>query len=155
MTTFPVSTDTQRSSLALPILVGGATAGTLDLISAFISFGRNMPLGIAAGLLGTAARQGGAAVYALGILLHYFIAFSAATVYCLASRRLEFLKDHFVVCGMFHGIAVFLVMNLIVLPLCAFHFMGPYQYRGLVQGILAHMFIIGLPISFSLRRLSR
>lgn len=44
-------------------------------------------------------------------------------------------------------------MNLIVLPLCAYHFMGPYQYRGLVQGILVHMLIIGLPISLSLNRL--
>jgi hypothetical protein len=44
------------------------------------------------------------------------------------------------------GIAVFLVMNLVVLPLCALHAMGPYQYRGLVQGILVHMLIIGLPV---------
>ncbi len=45
-------------------------------------------------------------------------------------------------------------MNLIVLPLCALHFMGPYQYRGLMQGILIHMFFIGLPISLALRRFS-
>jgi hypothetical protein len=44
-------------------------------------------------------------------------------------------------------------MNLIVLPLCAYHFTGPYQFRGLLQGLLVHMFIIGLPISFSLHNL--
>jgi hypothetical protein len=70
-------------------------------------------------------------------------------------RRLEFLKSHWLVCGLFYGIAVFLVMNLIVLPLCALHAMGPYQLRGLIQGILVHMLIIGLPISFSLNRLAR
>lgn len=32
--------------------------------------------------------------------------------------------------------------------------MGPYKYHDLVQGILVHMFLIGLPISFSLRKLS-
>ena len=53
---------------------------------------------------------------------------------------------------MFYGIAVFLVMHLVVLPLCAFHFMGPYQFRGLMQGLLMHMLIIGLPISFSLNK---
>jgi hypothetical protein len=46
-------------------------------------------------------------------------------------------------------------MQLVVLPLSAYHAMGPYQYRGLVQGLLAHMFLIGLPISTSLRLVSR
>jgi len=134
--------------------VGGATAGTFDLVAAFITYGQNMPRGIAAGLLGGQAARSGLAPYILGIFLHYFIAFSAAAIYCLSSRKLEFLKDHFIICGMFYGIAVFLVMNLVVLPLCAFHFMGPYQYRGLVQGLVMHMLIIGLPISLSLRKLS-
>ena len=106
-------------------------------------------------MLGRAAILGGAGTWTLGFVLHYFIAFSAAAIYCLSSRRLEFLKSHWLVCGLFYGIAVFLVMNLVVLPLCALHAMGPYQYRGLVQGILVHMLIIGLPISFSLNRLGR
>ena len=143
-----------RPRLLPAILVGGAVAGTFDLIAAFISFGPNVPRNIAAGLIGGVALRGGALVWILGVFLHYFIAFSAATVYCLASRRLEFLKEHFFVCGLFYGIAVFLVMNLVVLPLCAFHFTGPYQLRGLLQGLIVHMFIIGLPISFSLRKLS-
>jgi hypothetical protein len=53
---------------------------------------------------------------------------------------------------LFYGIAVFLVMNLIVLPLSALHFRGPFQYLGLVHGILIHMFFIGLPIAWSVRR---
>jgi uncharacterized membrane protein YagU involved in acid resistance len=88
-------------------------------------------------------------------LLHYFIALSAAAVYCIASRKLDFLREHFFVCGLFYGIAVFLMMNLVVLPLSAYHAMEPYTYRSLVQRILAHMFLIGLPISTSLRTLSR
>jgi len=58
------------------------------------------------------------------------------------------------VCGLFYGTAVFLVMYLLVMPLCAFHYAGPYQLRGLIQGIMVHMFLIGLPISFSLNRLA-
>jgi hypothetical protein len=154
MTTTPITLRIQRSNLALPILVGGAVAGTFDLIAAFIAYGPGSPRAIAGGLLGRAAYQGGTATYILGIVLHYFIAFGAAAIYCLASRKLEFLYDHFFVCGLFYGIAVYLVMNFIVLPLCALHFMGPYQYRGLLQGILIHMFIIGLPISLALRKLS-
>jgi len=151
-TSFPVAAT--KPNLLRPILAGGTIAGTLDLIAAFITFGRNVPRSIAAGLLGTGAIHGGVATWILGMILHFFIAFAAATIYCLASRRLEFLKDHYVVCGMFYGIAVFLVMNLVVLPICAFHFMGPYQLRGLLQGLIVHMLIIGLPIAYCLRKLS-
>jgi len=83
---------------------------------------------------------------------NFFIAFAAATIYCYASRMLPFLKEHFVVCGMFYGIAVFLTMYLVVMPLCAFHYAGPYTQRGLIQGIVVHMLLVGLPIGFSLNR---
>ena|ERR1700739_124889 len=143
-----------RQSLHVPILVGGLVAGSLDLTSAFITFGWGVPRAIAAGLLGRQALQGGTGTWILGVSLHYYIAFSAAAVYCLASWKLEFLKPHFLVCGMFYGIAVFLVMNLIVLPLSGRHAVGPYHLRQLIQGLLVHMFLIGVPIAFSLRKFS-
>ena len=152
MTSTLIPTSTLRTRLLRPIFIGGALAGTFDLTSAFISFGLGNPRLIAGGLLGKQALQGGAGTWILGVFLHYFIAFSAAAIYCFSSRKLEFLKDHWLVCGLFYGIAIYLVMQLVVLPLCAYHYMGPYHYRDMVQGILVHMLIIGLPISFSLRR---
>jgi hypothetical protein len=155
MSTAALSTSVQKRGLFLPILVGGAIAGTLDATSAFITFGHNMPRGIAAGLIGVqAAFHGGIFPWILGMFLHFFIAFSAATVYCVASLKLEFMRDHWIVSGIFFGIGLYLVMNLIVLPLCAFHATGPFQLRGMIEGLLFHMTIIGLPISYSLRRLS-
>ncbi len=155
MATIPMSASTQKTSLALPILVGGGIAGLLDMTSAYITFGRYMPIGIAGGIVGAAGRHRSVGQYILGLCIHYFIAFSAAAVYCLASRKLGFLREHFFVCGLFYGVAVFLVMNLVVLPLSAYHAMGPYTYNGLVQGLLAHIFLIGLPIAISLRTLSK
>lgn len=144
-----------QTSLTRPILVGGAIAGALDLTSAFFTFGWQAPRGIAAGLLGRQSFMNpNPLLWILGVLLHFFIAFSAATIYCLASRRLPFLRDRWLVCGIFYGIAIFLVMNLIVLPLCALHAVGPYPLRSLLQGLLVHMIFIGLPIAFSLRKLS-
>ena len=154
MSTAAISMRVNKPKLLRPILVGGAIAGTFDMTAAFITYGPNNPKIIAAGLIGMRAVHGGVFTWILGFLLHYFIAFSAAAVYCLASRKLEFLKEHFLVCGLFYGIAIYLVMNLIVLPLCAFHYTGPYQLRGLLQGLIVHMLIIGLPISFCLRKLS-
>jgi hypothetical protein len=146
----------QKPRILTAILVGGFVAGSLDLTLAFISFGSRMPQGIAAGLVGRqTAFTGGAATWILGVLLHYTIAFGAAAIYCLSSLRLSFLKQHFIVCGLFFGIAIHLVMNLVILPISAMHAMGPYQYRGLTEGLLVHMFLIGLPIAFSLNRFSK
>jgi hypothetical protein len=154
MTTASLSMPLPGQRLLRPILVGGGIAGALDLTSAFLSYGANVPRVIAAGLLGRQAIHDGLLAWICGVFLHFFIAFSAATVYCLTSRRLGFLREHWLVCGMFYGISVFLVMSLVVLPLSALHSAGPYQLRSLIQGILVHMFIIGVPIAFSLRKLS-
>jgi len=150
-----LATPTQKAGLLLPIVVGGTIAGTLDLISAFLTFGMGAPRGIAGGLLGRSALQGGTFTWILGVVLHFTIALSAATVYCLASRKLEFLREHWLVCGVFYGLGFYLVMNLVVLPLCALHRTGPYQLHGLLQGLIVHMTIIALPISFSLYKLGR
>lgn len=141
-----------KKSALLAIGVGGLIAGALDLTQAMILFGPRIPLSIAAGLLGRQAFRGGPGTYVLGVFLHFFIAFSAAAVYYAASRRLGFLKEHPLVCGLFFGAAVEEVMNLIVLPLSALHARGPYQLYDLILGLLVHMVVIGLPISFSVRR---
>ncbi|HLH09437.1 MAG TPA: hypothetical protein VKW78_19520 [Terriglobales bacterium] len=142
-----------KRSLWPAILIGGGVAGTFDIISAFITYGWGVPRAIASGVLGSKAFQGGTGAWILGLALHFVIALGAATIYCYASRKLEFLAPHFFVCGLFFGIAIFLVMNLIVLPLSAVPFkVGPFSVRGMIQGLLVHMFLIGLPISFSLRK---
>ena len=139
----------------MAIGVGGLIAGVLDLTQACILFGWKIPLSIAAGLLGRQAFHGGAGTYVLGVLLHFFIAFSAAAVYYAASRRLSFLTEHALVCGLFYGAAVEEVMTLVVLPLSALHERGPYELHDLILGLLVHMVVVGLPISFSVRRFAK
>lgn len=137
------------------IAIAGSIAGTFDLIQAIALFGRRIPLVIAAGLLGRQALHGGPLIYALGVLLHFFIASTAAAVYYGASRTLRFLTQHPLVCGVFYGIAVELVMNLLVLPLSALHSAGPYRLQELILGLVVHMFTVGLPIAYSIRYFSR
>jgi hypothetical protein len=144
-----------RKNALLAISVGGGIAGTLDLLQACILFGWRIPLVIAAGLLGRQAFQGGAVTYVLGVLLHFSIAFSAAAIYYAASRKLTFLKEHPLVCGLFFGIAVELVMSYIVLPLSALHARGPYTLHDVLLGLGVHMVVVGLPISFSVRRFAK
>jgi Na+/alanine symporter len=140
-----------RSAL-LAIFAGGLIAGTIDLTQACILFGWDIPLVIAGGLLGRSAFHGGVGTYILGVALHFFIACSAAAIYYSASRRLPFLKEHPLVCGLFFGGAVQEVMNLVVLPLSALHSCGPYELQDLILGLVVHMVVVGLPISFSVSR---
>jgi len=145
----------EKGNALLAIAVAGGIAGTLDLLQACVLFGWKIPLVIAAGLLGRSAFQGGAGTYALGVLLHFFIACSAAAIYYGVSRKLRFLVEHPLVCGLFFGAAVEDVMSFIVLPLSALHARGPYRLHDLLLGLGVHMVVIGLPISYSVRRFGK
>ncbi len=148
------STSSKTSAL-LVIAAGGGIAGTLDLLQACILFGWRVPLVIAAGLLGRQALHGGVGTYILGVCLHFFIACSATAIYYAASRKLRFLIEHPLVCGLFYGIAVELVMSYIVLPLSALHARGPYELKDVLLGLAVHMVVVGLPIAFSVRRFGK
>jgi hypothetical protein len=155
MTGDSVAGPLKNKNALLAIAVGGGIAGTLDLLQACILFGWDIPLVIAGGLLGRQAFQGGAGTYVLGITLHFFIACSAAAIYYGVSRKLIFMTEHPLVCGLFFGAAVQEVMNLVVLPLSALHSRGPYKLSDLILGLVVHMVVIGLPISFSVRRFAK
>ena len=144
-----------KNNAVLAIAVGGLTAGALDLTQACLQFGGNIPLVVAAGLLGRSALHGGAGTYVLGVLLHFFIVFSFTAFYYAASRRLSFLVEHPLVCGVFYGAAVEQVMNLVVLPLSALHSRGPFELFDLLNGLITHAVVIGLPIAFSIRRFAK
>ncbi len=144
-----------QGNALLAITVGGLIAGAIDLSQACILFSPKVPLAIAAGLLGPRAFHGGSGTYVLGVVLHFFIALSAAATYYAASRKLRFLTEYPLICGLFFGMAVELFMRLIVLPLSGLHARGPYAYKDLALALVVHMVLIGLPISFSVRRFAR
>jgi hypothetical protein len=155
MTKDSASHAARKSSALLAIAVGGLAAGTLDLTQAFLLFGARVPLVIAAGLLGRSAFRGGAGTYALGVLLHFFIATSFAVFYYMASRPFVFLRQHPLVCGLAYGAGVELVMSYVVLPLSALHAQGPYTLHDVLLGLAVHMVVVGLPISFSVWRFAK
>ena len=137
------------------ILWGGWWAGVLDITAAFIRWGKPVRLlqGIASGLLGPQAFQGGSGTAALGLALHFFIAFSAAGVYYAASRKLAFLRKQAVAWGMLYGVAVYMFMSWVVVPLSALpKSKAPFSLTGLVLSLLTHMFCVGLPIALAVRR---
>ena len=144
---------TRHGNAMAAIGIAGLVAGTLDILQACTLFGWDIPKVIAAGLLGPAViKDGGAGIYLLGLVLHYFIACSAAAIFYVVSRRLRFMTEHWVVCGLFFGMAVELTMGYVVLPLSALHARGPYELKDVLLGFGVHMVVVGLPIAGCVRR---
>ena len=140
------------------LLWAGLLCGVLDITAAFVVYGllyRVKPgrilQGIASGLLGSNAFDGGVATALLGLLCHFVIAFGAAAVYLLASRGIPFLMQHAVISGILYGVAVYFFMNLVVLPLSAAA-PRPFSFKTMLIGIVIHVFCVGLPISLTIRR---
>ena len=138
----------------------GLACGVLDITAAFVVYGffgaKPVPLlqGIASGLLGARAFQGGLATALLGLLCHFVIAFGAAAVYFAASRAIPFLIQNAVVSGALYGVAVYFFMNRIVVPLSAAA-KRPFSLKLMIVGVVIHIFCVGLPISLSVRRFSK
>lgn len=137
----------------------GAACGVLDITAAFVTWGIKgiSPViilqGIASGLLGQRAFGGGWPTATLGAACHFFIAFSAATVFYVASRRLGFLTRHAVPSGVLYGVAVYIVMYWIVMPLSRFQ-SAPFSLSRALVAIVTHMICVGLPIALVVRRYS-
>jgi hypothetical protein len=143
------------------ILLGGLIAGVLDITAAVVTTlvrgGRpaRMLQSIAGGVLGAASFQGGLKTAALGLVLHFVIAFGATAVYYAASRKLTFLIRQPIISGLLYGVAVYFFMNLVVLPLSAVPFKVSFRPSLLVTGLIVHMLCVGLPIALVVRRYSK
>lgn len=140
------------TNIALPVLVGGAATAFLDGIAATIDFrSRGVSFtrlwqGVASGALGPKSFQLGSTSVLLGLFFHILIAATAALVFNVASRFAPGLIAHHIVSGVLYGIAVFLVMNLAVIPLSAMP-PRPFSLAIAIRQIFVHIFFVGLPIS--------
>ncbi|HVQ28970.1 MAG TPA: hypothetical protein VMV21_05285 [Vicinamibacteria bacterium] len=152
---------TRASRVCRAIVWGGLVAGVLDITDAFVAYGVlgvspvRIMQSIASGLLGSSAYAGGAPTAALGLFLHFVIAFGAATAYSLASLKLRALVLHPVRYGLAFGVGVYLFMNYLVLPLSAFKKGSGFSLPLFVNGVLAVVLLVGLPIGLLTARFLR
>src|SRR4051794_14841183 len=99
------------------IAITGLVVGAMDITSAFIiaisrgSTATRLLQFVASGLIGPSAFQGGAGTAALGLGLHFMIAFSLVAIFYAASRRIAFLRRQAVISGIIYGLIVFAFMN--------------------------------------------
>lgn len=101
---------------------------------------------ISSGILGNSSYQGGAATIALGVLLHFVVAFGAATAYVLAASKISILNRLPLIFGPIYGVFVYFFMGEVVSALSNTAKL-PRTLSGTVIGILIHIFCVGLPIA--------
>jgi uncharacterized membrane protein YagU involved in acid resistance len=158
-TTIPLSVEGPKA--ARVIFWAGLIAGILDLTGACLVAWLRAGVtpvrvfhSIASGIYGANAFTGGAKMAVLGVVLHFIIATTWATVYYLASRQIRFLINQPILAGVLYGVVVYLFMNFVVLPLSAVA-KRPVLLSNRIIGMLVIIFCIGLPIAFIVRRFSK
>ena len=107
---------------------------------------------IASAALGEAAFAGGIATALLGVLFHFIVSFIVAGVFILGADRNFLLRRHPVVSSLLYGFGVFIVMNMIVVPLSAAPPLPAPTTSQLILMILEHILVIGLPLGLFVRR---
>lgn len=139
------------------VVFGGLAAGLLDIVNAttfWFLYNRATPVrilqSVASGLLGEDAFAGGKATAALGLFLHFFIAVGMAAAYWLACLRWPALVRRPVIAGIAFGIAAWLAMEHIVVPLSRAQ-PPPFILPWVIDSVLAHVVLIGLLLAFVAR----
>jgi hypothetical protein len=145
-----------------PILYAAVLVGVLDITAACINLGVAYgfgPLrvlkGVAGGLLGRSAVEGGFATAALGLAMHFTMALTVTTIFYALSRRLPLPKKLWgvVAVGLLYGAAVFAVNNFGTAPFLSWvrslYLHTPIVFKppmGWWQ-LVIHLFCVGLPIA--------
>jgi hypothetical protein len=136
------------------ILFSGFIAGVLDMSGALLVYSVIMQKttairimqGIASGVFGKDAYVGGTAMALYGLAFHFIIAYSFATFFFFIFPYITFLQRQKVIGGLLYGIFVWIVMNIIVLPLVFSRHLPSINSSAFIgAGIL--MVMIGLPVS--------
>ena len=163
MATLATTSPTSRNSLIRLSLIGGIISGLLHLlIQQGIVFGLILKAPmisqlqfVASGIMGDAAFTGGLATALLGLVLDFIMITIMAGVFVFSVDRIPLLRRHVIPGSILYGFGVFIVMNLIVLPLSAAPALPAPPLWLLIELVLQHILLIGLPLGILVRRNTR
>lgn len=157
MTTSTSPEPPRRTHPLAYALAGGLVVGTLDIVYAMTFWASKAEVSpfrvlqsVAAGLLGPPSFEGGIRTAMLGLVLHYLIALTMAVAYYLAARRWALLWRRPVAVGAAYGLALYAIMNYVVIPLSAAS-RGSTDPVWITLTVLVHIVLIGIPIALFVR----
>ena len=141
----------------LAILCGGLVAGTIDIGAAALISHLNPAVilhAIASGVLGKASFVDGASVAWLGLALQWAMSLLIAAIFVVAATRTSWLRIRWPLAGLAYGVAIYVVMNYVVVPLSAAPLRAPAAPLPIVLNLLA-MLLFGLIVAFFAGRTAR
>ena len=139
------------------IALGTLVFGTLDLLFAALYWRpKGVTLGhvlqsIASGWFGKQSRDMGTTSMAVGAVSHYVIAMMFVLAYVLVARRAPALQRRPVSLGIAYGVAMYLVMNFVVLPLSAAGMPSFDDTTWVVSSVIMHA-VFGVICAYTARR---
>ena len=163
MSTIASTFSNSRNTLLRLSVIGGLITGMLHLIVQIgIVFGLIFKTSfissfqyIASGAMGNAAFEGGTATAILGLVLDFIMTTIMAGVFILGVDRIPLLRRHVISGSLLYGLGLFFVMNFIVLPLSAAPALPAPPLWLLIELVLEHILLIGLPLGILVRRNTR
>jgi hypothetical protein len=148
-----------RSSLIRPIVLGGMFIFISQFVHQWITVtllqGNAFILVwqyIASAILGNAAFEGGIATALIGVFIHLIISIVVAAVFVLAADRIPLLRRNPIPGSLLYGFGVFVVLNMIVTPLSAAPSLPAPTLPWLIEAIVEHVALVGLPLGIFVRR---
>jgi hypothetical protein len=148
------------------IVTAWLLCGVLDItaacLQAWIQAGRapgDVLRGVASALWGRAALDGSAGMAAIGLAMHFTVAFTATMIFYALSLRMSFLRTAPIwIVGPLYGVVVFCTMNYGTLPalswLRSLYLHTPPRWPGSMRWpqLFIHMVCVGPPIVWGVRR---
>lgn len=148
---------TQRKRIFPDALAAGFLAGALDIAYIIVFWNskgvsaQQVLQGVASGVGGAASFSGGAPAALLGFCLHMTIAVAMAAAYFLAASRLPILTRRPWLFGSLYGVALYAVMNGVVVPLSASPIARTADLPTHLLMLFPHIALVGLPIALLAR----
>jgi hypothetical protein len=142
-----------------PIAIATVVSGTLDILFAMtltVFFGReigNMLRYVGSGPLPQATNMGASGAI-LGLLVHFALMTIMAAVYVLYARRMPALVEKPILWGVLYGLATYVVMNWLVVPM-RFDTPLPPSPLSIATQLFAHIVLVGIPIALIASRYLR
>ena len=157
-----VKPDQSGNTMKLVKVIGAVSllAGTLDILAAVI---QTLVLGgspvkmlqyIASGVFGAESFSGGSSFAAMGLAFHYVIALIWTSIFFLLYPKIKILAKTWVLSGLFWGLLIWGIMNLVVLPLSNVP-QSPWNTPRAIIALLILIVAMGLPISYLAHRFYR
>lgn len=154
---FYMSIQYSKNRILIIILWAGLLVGSLDILAAFIQFyirthhnPQRILLYIASSVFGKEAYEGKGIMIVWGLIIHFMVAY-AFTVFLFIIYPVLFQRINKIAAGILYGIFIWVVMNMLILPMTKVSVAKQIHAEQIIAGMLILVVAVGIPLTFIAR----